>query len=162
MADELSPRWDLWSGWHFVRWLVGLPVAADWLVGWSSVKCHLCIDVKDGHPLKIWIRISLAFCPRWLVGWPIAARWLTGPLTKCQRWHLLQDLNLHQFEHFVRWLVGWPIAARWLTGPLTKCQPDPPSGSDFGLGWHFVRWLVGWPIPAGWLAIWQNVTCILM
>ena len=76
---EPPPGSDYVLGWHFVRWLVG------WLAGWLTghlTKCQMCINVKDGHPLKIWFRVSLPFFQMacWL---PIAAGWLTGYLSKC-------------------------------------------------------------------------------
>ena len=39
---------------------------AAWLVG-HLTKCYLYIDVKEGHPIKIWFRVRLTFV-RWFVG----------------------------------------------------------------------------------------------
>ena len=155
-------RWDLGSGWHFVWWLDGWPFEGDWLVDWSSEKCHLCIDVKDRHPLKIWIRINLAFCQ--IAGWLPNCSWLAGHLTKCQLCIDIKDGHPLKIRIRVRltfcqmacWLANWSWLAEWQSNNmLTWLSPRV---------WIWVRltfcqmacWL------AGWLVFWQNTTCVLM
>ena len=48
-------------------WLADQLQLASWVVG-HLTKCYLCIDVKDGHPLKIKIRFRLTFASDWMAG----------------------------------------------------------------------------------------------
>ena len=105
--------------------MAGWLANCSWLAGYLT-KCHLCINIKDGHPQDLAKgqvdilsddflaeQLQLAGC---LVGWPSDKMSL---VYWCKRW-TPPKYDLGSGWHFVRWLVGWPIAAGWLVGHLTN------------------------------------------
>ena len=146
--DEALGQVDIWldfgSGWHFVRWLVGWPIAAGWLTG------HLT-TCNPYHPPGSDFWLGWHFV-RWLVDWAIAVGWLVGHLTKC---HLCIDVKhghlckiwLGSGWHFVRWLA----ICSWLAANLTKCQ-----NVNLTLGrWTTQKWFY-WTLPR--ISLWVRLT----
>ena len=93
------PTWSL-TGWHFVTWLVGCPIAASWLTSYFT-KCQLTLTPRSDQTSTwpnlggyVWSKVSL-----------------TQKLTRCQ-----PDPKHH---------LGICLPSCQPDQNLTKCQPDP-------------------------------------
>ena len=110
--DETWCQVDIWSD----GWLAGQLQLTCWLVG-HLTKCHLCIDVKNGHPSRSELGSGWYFV-RWLAN----HSWLAGHLTKCQPDPPGSDFGLCWY--FVRWDVGQVTFGQMYPHEMRQGQVD--------------------------------------